>query len=96
MITKSTIYEFNADFCSNVLLPLHINNKHTFVSPLFTRSQRSKAYKSQNQTTSYATENKYCFKSFLNLSILKLMSMTVIGSEFQTLGPEDRKLRGPK
>ena len=23
-------------------------------------------YKGQNQTTLYATENKYCFKSFLN------------------------------
>ena len=26
-------------------------------------------YNSQNQTKLYATENKYCFKSFLNWSI---------------------------
>ena len=72
------------------------NNKYTFVSPFLQGLKGAKhEYKSQNQTL-YATANKYCFKSVFIWSTLKLMSLTVIGSEFQTLESEDQKLRGPK
>ena len=43
-------------------------------------------HKSRNQTTSYAIENKYCFKRSLNWPLIKLMFLRVIGSEFLGTG----------
>ena len=98
MCVSTSLFYTNA--CAEEVLKMTciiiiIINIHLY-RPFLQDLQRAKhEYKRQNQTTSYATENKYCSKSFFKLVyILILLSLKVIGGEFQTLEPEDQKLRG--